>query len=276
MPTLISPLSPPSTMTGFSLFRATARPVAAFLAAAATALGAWMPAHATEPEVQVFVSGAARVTLLELYTSEGCSSCPPADRWLGQLRADPRLWRELVPIAFHVDYWDYIGWPDRFATAEYGTRQQVYRAQGHLRTVYTPGLVVGGREWRGWFSNPTLELNAAPAAGSLEVRASGRTVVAEFNPGRPFDHAPILNVALLGFDLHTPVKAGENRGRKLEHQFVVLGYARVPMDAGASGTLSAATELPAPSAESPRLALAAWVEQANDQTPLQAVGGWLD
>ncbi len=61
-------------------------------------------------------SGDTRVNLLELYTSEGCSSCPPADRWLSGLRQDPRLWRQLVPVAFHVDYWDGIGWPDRFAS----------------------------------------------------------------------------------------------------------------------------------------------------------------
>lgn len=242
----------------------------------AVALTLATPAQADESKAKVFSSGSDKVTLLELYTSEGCSSCPPADRWLSELKDDPRLWSEVVPIAFHVDYWDYIGWPDRFATADYGMRQQIYRAQGHVRTVYTPGLVVGGREWRGWFSDPTLRLEGAPAPGPLEIRANAGSFAATFSPGKSFDSAPVLNVAVLGFDLKTPVKAGENSGRKLEHEFVVLGYTRVPMNAGASGELTADAALPDLSAESPRLALAAWVEGAKDQTPLQAVGGWLN
>ena len=70
--------------------------------------------HASAASLQAS-SGEKRVTLVELYTSEGCSSCPPAEAWMNQLQDDPRLWREIVPVAFHVDYWDYIGWPDRFA-----------------------------------------------------------------------------------------------------------------------------------------------------------------
>ena len=68
-------------------------------------------------------SPAEQVGLLELYTSEGCSSCPPADRWLSKLKGEPKLWRNIIPLAFHVDYWDYIGWEDRFASPAYTARQ---------------------------------------------------------------------------------------------------------------------------------------------------------
>ena len=76
----------------------------------------------------VFESGAKKVQLLELFTSEGCSSCPPAEASLGRLVNDPRLWHEFVPVAFHVDYWDRLGWKDPFASAEWTKRQRLYAA----------------------------------------------------------------------------------------------------------------------------------------------------
>lgn len=75
-------------------------------------------------EALVFTSAPARVTLLELYSSEGCSSCPLADAWVNSLQAGPGLWTQLVPVVFHVDYWDYIGWKDRFATPAFTDRQR--------------------------------------------------------------------------------------------------------------------------------------------------------
>src|SRR5258705_5915226 len=71
-------------------------------------------------------SEATQTSLIELYTSEGCSSCPPAEEWLGQLGKHPRLWRDFVPVAFHVDYWDGLGWPDRFARKQFTERQYAY------------------------------------------------------------------------------------------------------------------------------------------------------
>ena len=93
----------------------------------------------------VFQSGPLRVNVLELYTSEGCSSCPPADRWLSGLKQDDRLWREIIPIAFHVDYWNYIGWQDRFSSPVYSERQRHYARNKGLSTVYTPGFLLNGR-----------------------------------------------------------------------------------------------------------------------------------
>src|SRR5438270_9390200 len=75
-----------------------------------------------------FRSGPAKVALVELYTSEGCSSCPPAEKWLGSLTADPGLWRQFVPVAFHVNYWDNLGWRDALATKAFTDRQYAYSA----------------------------------------------------------------------------------------------------------------------------------------------------
>src|SRR5499427_291609 len=93
-----------------------------------------------------------QVTLLELFTSEGCSSCPPAEKWLSGLKADQELWKKIIPVAFHVDYWDRLGWRDRFAKPEFTSRQQHYAAAWGGDSVYTPGFVVNGKEWRAWFS----------------------------------------------------------------------------------------------------------------------------
>src|SRR5688572_1610666 len=93
-------------------------------------------------------SPAQQVHLLELYTSEGCSSCPPADRWLSDLKDDPGLWKNFVPVAFHVDYWDHLGWKDKFARAAHTSRQRRYADEWGANTVYTPGLVLDGAEWR--------------------------------------------------------------------------------------------------------------------------------
>ncbi len=94
----------------------------------------------------VIRSPETQVSLLELYTSEGCSSCPPADRWISKLKKDDRLWSSMIPVAFHVDYWDYIGWKDRFASPEYSLRQRNYARSKNLKTVYTPGFLLNGEE----------------------------------------------------------------------------------------------------------------------------------
>ncbi len=86
-----------------------------------------------------FTSGPGNVHLLELFTSEGCSSCPPAEAWLSKLKDDPRLWRDFVPLAFHVDYWDGLGWRDPFASKVWTARQYQYSARWKSSTVYTPG-----------------------------------------------------------------------------------------------------------------------------------------
>ena len=95
-----------------------------------------------------FESGRARTHLIELFTSEGCSSCPPAEAWLSKLKDEPRLWRDFVPLAFHVDYWDRLGWRDPFAARQWTARQYAHSAHWNSGGVYTPGFVLDGREWR--------------------------------------------------------------------------------------------------------------------------------
>lgn len=219
-------------------------------------------------------SGESRVHLLELFTSEGCSSCPPAEKWLNGLKDDSRLWRQVVPVAFHVDYWDYIGWPDRFASPAFSDRQRSYARRGYVNNVYTPGLVLGGEEWRSWFSLPRLKLDEGAKVGPLRLEIDDGRASAEYVPATVTSKPVELNIAVLGFDLETSVKAGENRGRTLEHDFVVVGYKRVDMRRS-ENVLSAVTELPETKHTGRKSAVAAWVSAKGDPFPVQVVGGWL-
>ncbi|HYQ72670.1 MAG TPA: DUF1223 domain-containing protein [Gammaproteobacteria bacterium] len=212
-------------------------------------------------------SGARQVTLLELFTSQGCSSCPPAERWLNRLVDDADLWTEIVPLAFHVDYWDYIGWQDPFAAAAYGERQRDYARAGRARTVYTPGLFANGREWRGWtFGLGPRRSDREP--GSLVAAIDGDRLTATYPAaGRSLE----LHVALLGSGIETAVERGENRGRTLAQEFVVLAHSIHVSDNG-----QWAVELPrADAGQVQRYGIALWVSTADNPAPLQATGTWL-
>lgn len=224
-----------------------------------------------------------RALLVELFTSEGCSSCPPAEEWLNTLEDRDDLWRRVVPIALHVDYWDYIGWPDRFAEPENSQRQRRYRKDGFSRGVYTPGLFVGGREWRGWFRNRELDLaDAGKKIGSIRIKAREGHFEASFEALSPaVIEAPALDlhIARIGFDLESSILAGENRGRTLHHDFVSLGrsvHRLVRIDDAGDIFWRTSGALPAASASAEREGLVAWVSPAGELPPIQAAGGFLD
>jgi len=229
---------------------------------------------ATLIAADVFESGNGRVSVLELYTSEGCSSCPPADRWLSGLKEDKRLWKQLIPVAFHVDYWNDIGWPDRFSSVSYSNRQRRYARGKGLSTVYTPGFLLNGGEWRSYFGLRHLSLDDSKNAGVLTVNVDQQTIHATYKPAGQSITKPLLNIVILGFDLITKVESGENRGKQLKHDFTVLGYSTVPMSAE-DGVYAITTKLPEVSIVAPRTGLAAWISEQGDQTPIQATGGWL-
>lgn len=240
-----------------------------------------------EAGTTTFRSGpGSRVRLLELFTSEGCSSCPPAEASLSRLRDDGRLWREFVPVAFHVDYWDHLGWRDRFAARAFTERQRLYAARWGSGSVYTPGFVLDGRERGSGLGDPGASLSAASggAAGALvvTVRENGRTATVTF---RPVDGATATTgrtafVALLGDGLRSHIGAGENRGRDLRHDFVALSCEGKPLGTAANNGDDARREvtfrLPAAPADAGRLAVAAWVTPSPDGLGAeQATGGWL-
>jgi hypothetical protein len=229
----------------------------------------------TGKQVQVvFSSGDKQVALLELYTSQGCSSCPPADRWLSSLKNQKELWADIVPLAFHVDYWDYIGWKDRYARAEFGQRQRRHANEGGLSTVYTPGLLLNGETWRGW-SRGRLPKPSGVNAGELRLSIDDTRVKVFFSPAQLKQQNLVVNIAWLGFDLKSDVLAGENRGRRLANDFIVMDMTRLALQAE-QGEYVASWNSPKPQLEAPRMAIAAWVATESSLKPLQAVGGWLE
>ena len=221
-----------------------------------------------------FESTDKQIALLELYTSEGCSSCPPADRWLSSLLHDKKLWQSFIPIALHVDYWDYIGWKDRFASPDYSARQRRYAREQSLKTVYTPGFMLNGKEWRNWFVKRFLGFPEGNIPGVLKLDISDQQAEILFTPTR-FTHEKLeVKLALLGFNLETEVKAGENRGKKLPHNFVVLGINQAEMKTD-NNKHRTQLALPISDIKTSRYGIVAWVNNSKNQKPIQTVGGWL-
>jgi hypothetical protein len=156
------------------------------------------------------VSPPHRVALLELYTSEGCSSCPPADRWLNELKL-PR--DQLIPLALHVDYWDSLGWPDPFAQHAFTERQQRLS-----RSLYTPERILDGREFRGDLAEAAKRINLEPARAKITLTSDGSTATARLETQL---QGVRLFVAAWESGLEVDVPRGENAGKKLRHDFVV-------------------------------------------------------
>jgi hypothetical protein len=221
-----------------------------------------------------FSSGAGSASLVELYTSEGCSSCPPAEKWLGDLKNSPGLWTEIFPVNFHVDYWDGLGWPDRFASPSYTQRQRDYAARLGQDSVYTPEFVVDGAEFRGWFHGQPLP-QAGAKSGELKVSLEGDKISGSYEP--PAGNAPrelTLHLAILGAGLVSDVKAGENDGRRLKHDFIVLGFRSVPLEAAGNGELQATpVTIKSATGDAPA-AVVGWVSDGGGAI-LQIAGGWL-
>ena len=213
-----------------------------------------------------FESKPARTHLIELFTSEGCSSCPPAEAWLGKLQSDPRLWIDFVPVAFHVSYWDNAAWRDPFASKEWTSRQYAYSALWKSSSVYTPAFVLDGREWL----NREIPPATSEPSGTLKVVvANGEKAVVTFSPAAKNVRQYDVHVAQLGFGLQSNVKGGENGGRKLVHDFVVLSMTTAQL------SNTPATIQLAKSNAGSRRGLAAWVTEVGSIEPVQATGGWI-
>lgn len=230
-----------------------------------------LPARAEE---QLFTSSERQTGLIELYTSEGCSSCPPADKWLSSLQDNPELWKKIIPLAFHVDYWDYIGWKDRFAMPTYTQRQRNYARQHSLRTIYTPGFIYNGREWRNWFVKRFFDFPEGEVPGVLSLAVEADHARVRFNPVQPLNTRVGYNLALLGLGLKTEIKAGENSGRTLNHNFVVLDLNHGPMEVQ-DGVFTAYAPLPKSDIRAARYAVAVWINRGDDISPIQATGGYI-
>jgi hypothetical protein len=173
-------------------------------------------------------SGPSTTTIAELYTSEGCDSCPPADKWFSSLSPENGA---VVPLAFHVGYWDYIGWRDRFAKPAFADRQRSAVSRRGSRTVYTPQVMLDGKDVRSWslnegFQSVVREVAGRPARASLNLEAAAGTDLLSLGlkvnvPDAALRHESALFLAVTENHLMSRVTAGENKGTTLRHDHVV-------------------------------------------------------
>lgn len=236
-----------------------------------------LPVHAAQC---VSESGPGTAALVELYTSEGCSSCPPAERWLGTLsKRYPGT--AVVPLALHVDYWDYIGWKDPYAKREFSLRQRKLTQLQRLALVYTPQVMLQGRDFRAWgtkaFDEAVARINAQPAKARIELAIRGSTPAGlDVEAGAVLldrtqrEHAA-LYLASYQNRLTSKVDAGENRGRILAHDHVVLEW-QGPFGFGAEGRLAERRGLPLlPGASAADSGIVAFVQNRRSTEVLQAL-----
>ncbi len=214
------------------------------------------PGSTPFPEARADESPAAvgpGVAVVELFTSEGCSSCPPADAVLADLaRAARDSGRPVYALGFHVDYWDSLGWPDRFASPDNSARQRSYARAFRTDGMYTPQMIVDGREQfvgsdreRATESVSRALSRPATAGVSLRVRAMGADAL---GVDYEITGAPVgarLNLAVVERSVSVAVRAGENAGRTLRHTDVARAFAVVKLTApSGSEVLRVPADLP--------------------------------
>jgi len=224
-------------------------------------------------------SGPLATALVELYTSEGCNSCPPADRWLSATFAGNAAGAAAIPLAFHVDYWDRLGWKDRFAAPAYTERQYDAMRANHSRFVYTPQVLVQGRDFPAWrdrggaaalaaasakAARAEITLEAEPQRGSIAVKATARV------PSSADRKGAALYIVLADNGLASDVKAGENAGVRLAHDHVVRLYrAGPPPDA--NGDIRWEVALAVPAEMGSASTVVAFVQNAGTGDVMQAL-----
>jgi hypothetical protein len=165
------------------------------------------------------------VVVIELYTSQGCSSCPPADEFVAMLAANPQV----LPLALHVDYWDYIGWADKFAQPKFTNRQRDYARAIGSRTIYTPQLIIGGQDRiEGFAPAETAKqlqkhLSVVPAV-QLTVKRTGDMLVIQAEADPPLD-APV-RVQLVRYmpEETVTIERGENAGKTITYHNIVTSW----------------------------------------------------
>lgn len=200
-------------------------------------LGSRGPAVSAGPTVSSMSKLPGNVHVLELFTSEGCSSCPAADRLLNKVKAEGDS--AVFVLSYHVDYWDYLGWKDPFSQAAFSNRQREYARRFQLESIYTPQVVVdGGEEFVG---SDESRLRAAltkitPAAVSIMATAAtaGQKAV-QVSYSLSSAEGLSLHLAVVQTEATTDVKRGENGGRTLQHVNVVREL--ITADAKPAGTI---------------------------------------
>jgi len=225
-------------------------------------------------EKVIAATDGTKVTVVELYSSESCSSCPPADQWISKLKSHKDLWKKFVPLVFHVDYWNHLNWKDGFSSQKMTERQVAVSKTWDRPSVYTPAVVLSGREFKAWHyskneSQFTENLKSDLGLKILEknkgeylIQVKGQTKGKKYN----------IHLAKLGFDVSSKISNGENSGRVLRHDFIVLEWKQQDFtDKSQSESFIFLNK----EKSSTQFAIVAWIEEVGRPVALQAVGAYL-
>ncbi len=221
-----------------------------------------------------FESKEDRVNIIELYTSQGCSSCPPADKWLSNLKEHPKLFKDFIPMAFHITYWDFIGWKDVFATKANDNRQRYYSNKVWKKnSVYTPQFIINAKEYKKWFSNQNFPTFEKKYGGNLNINLNNNKLQVSYFNKNIKDKKVYLNIGILGFNYDIDIKRGENKYKTLEHDFVILNHIQKFAEIK-NNKLDINTTLFNLKENKKKNALVIWLSD-YDSNILQATGGYI-
>ncbi|MEO8303077.1 MAG: DUF1223 domain-containing protein [Betaproteobacteria bacterium] len=230
-------------------------------------------------EICAAKSGGQTVPLIELYTSEGCSSCPPADRWLSTTVPAGGAPANAIALAFHVDYWDRLGWKDRFASASWTERQYAMARANHSRLVYTPQVMVQGHDFPDWHGKAgagalnVIAARSARARIAVEAEVQRSTIAVKATGSVPAGgdrKNTALFIALTDSRLVSEVKAGENAGVRLTHDHVVRALSG-GTGVSAGGEVATTVVLPIPAESGSATTVVAFVQNTETGDVLQAL-----
>lgn len=219
---------------------------------------------------ELFTSSSEQVHFLELYSTQSCNSCPPAQEWVSRLRSDAQLWKTFIPVVFHVDYWDYLGWKDPYSDRTH-TRRQTQYAKEIRSAVYTPMFVLDGKEFRKRSSDPLK--TKGRSVGVLQVRRVANDFYIHFNPVNRHTENLEVYYSVTGNGIRTRITAGENRGRTLTHNFLSLKFGHKKMTKKETEYLSKINLDLSETKSSPDKAIVFWISEENSLKPIQVVGG---
>jgi hypothetical protein len=256
------------------------RPLTVAAAVLSAGLGLATAPSAAAPATCHAASGPRTVPLVELFTSEDCDSCPPADRWLSAEFPPRAAGASALALAFHVDYWDRLGWRDRFASAQFTQRQYAEMGANGSAFVYTPQVLVQGHDAPGWNRGKAADaiaaaerhppraaigLDVTPATSALELRATATVTDSALRK------SAVLWVAFADSGHVTDVAAGENRGVRLRHDNVVRSlHGPYPVDTQGAAAATLSLALPKDPGTAP--IVVAFVQDTKNGDVLQALG----
>lgn len=230
-------------------------------------------------ERQIYQSGRAQNTFIELYTSNVKPDCNEALRWMSLFKEkanESELWRHIIPIVMHVDYWDTPGSQDIFAKKPFNDLLLQYRKKWNSTYVFVPTIVVNGTEWGGWSKHQALPKNSPRKVGILKAVGSGQesNYRVEFYPEKELiSEKWTVHAALLAFDLRSKEMEGDNRDNALTHDFIAMHYREAQLKSH-SGVYSANIEIaPDRGLRGKEYAIVFWVTETGDAMPVQCTGG---